>query len=66
MKIWFVDTLKIWNVFLDFCHDIISYLVTSETVIQPGETIGRTEEEQIAVSHGESAFGRGTVMKLEF
>ena len=51
---------------LDFCHDIISYLVTSESRIHPGETIGRTEEEQVAVSHGESTYGSGTVMKLEF
>jgi len=50
---------------LDFCHDIISYLVTSGTAIQPGETIGRTEDEQVAVSHGDSAYDRGTVMKLE-
>lgn len=50
---------------LDFCHDIISYLVTSGATIQPGETIGRTDEEQVAVRHGESEYGRGTVMKLE-
>lgn len=50
---------------LDVCHDIISYLVTSGTTLHAGETIGRTDDEQIAVSEGESAFGRGTVLKLE-
>jgi hypothetical protein len=51
---------------LDFCQDIISYLVTSGETINAGETLGRTEGEEIEVSHGESSYGRGIVMKLGY
>lgn len=50
----------------DFCQGIISYLVTSGEEIEPGETIGRTAEEQVPVRYADSQFDRGTVMKLDF
>jgi len=53
---------------LNFCYGIIDYIVTSDVDINHGETIGRTEDEKLAVTHEPSMLHNreDTVMKLTF
>ena len=51
----------------DFCYSIIHYILTSGKTIKHGETIGRSAEEKIQVTHEHSMWDReGDVMKLAF
>lgn len=54
------------NELFEFLLSIIDYVLTSGKTISAGETIGRTEDERIAVSVGPSIFDRGEVMKFGF
>jgi len=46
--------------------DIAHYVLATESVLQPGQTIGASEDEQIAITHGPSICdGRTTVVRLE-
>jgi hypothetical protein len=49
----------------DFCYSIINYILTRGVQIKHGETMGRSADEKIRVTHGESMWGReGKVLKL--
>jgi hypothetical protein len=51
----------------DFAYSIIHYILTSGATIADGETIGRTEDEKVRITHEESTWDRkGDVMKLTF
>lgn len=50
---------------LNLCYEIVSYILTGGTPLKHGETIGRSAEERIAVTHEPSMFDReGNVIKL--
>ncbi len=50
---------------LDVCYPTIDYILTSGVRIRHGETVGRSAEEKIKVTHGPSMFElRDKVMKL--
>ena len=52
---------------MQFCYGIINYMITGNIAIGDGETVGRTEQEKIPVTHGPSMFEReGDVIKLGF
>lgn len=51
---------------LDFCYDIVSYVLTRGATLNDGETVGRSAKEKIKVRHKPSMWKRGKVMKLVF
>jgi Domain of unknown function (DUF4261) len=52
---------------LEFCYAIINYILTSGNTVKHGETLGRSAEEKIKVTHESSMWDReGKVMKLAF
>jgi hypothetical protein len=50
---------------LDFCYDIVSYVLMRAATIADGETVGRSADERIKVRHKRSIWNRGTAMKME-
>jgi hypothetical protein len=48
----------------DFGLGIVMYVLKRGAPIKAGETVGRSAQEKIMVSHGPSRSGRGTVMRL--
>jgi Domain of unknown function (DUF4261) len=52
---------------LAFCHDMVHYILSRDKSIADGETVGRTGDERIKVSHGPSMLDeRQTVMRLAY
>jgi Domain of unknown function (DUF4261) len=52
---------------LEFCHDMVHYILSQDKSIGEGETVGRTSDERIKVTHGPSMFDEGQrVMRLDY
>jgi hypothetical protein len=52
---------------LEFCHDMVYYILSQDKSIAAGETVGRTSDERIEVSHGASMFDETqNVMRLNY
>jgi len=52
---------------LEFCHDMVHYILSQDKSIGEGETVGRTNDERIKVSHGPSMFDEDQrVMRLDY
>lgn len=52
---------------LDLCYSVVHYLISSGAQIQDGESVGRTGEERVPVTHRPSKWDADrTVLSLEF
>ncbi len=52
---------------LDLCYSVVHYLISSGAQIQDGESVGRTGEERVPVTHKPSKWDADrTVLSLEF
>ncbi|MCX7422054.1 MAG: DUF4261 domain-containing protein [Planctomycetia bacterium] len=52
---------------LDLCYSVVHYLISSSAEIQDGESVGRTGEERVPVTHKPSKWDADrTVLSLEF
>ena len=52
---------------LDLCYSVVHYLISSEAKIQDGESVGRSGEERVPVTHKPSKWDQDrTVLSLEF